>query len=400
MSLEIASQEEFNESTARLSEILSGREVEDLSETEFRLLLRAKVLFVKKGVSINAAVYRARRPNAGEDLSRIWTFSHPDPKDCRPNRCNLVHKPVFYGASDPDTAIKEVIQTTGSECDGSFVYLSKWQPCTPLNYLDFLYPPEILKSEIASELSAHSRWQLDNNLNIYNGPSVKTLPLLSEKIGRAFLSDKHTRSSRICHSILYSQGKELRQSLPVHGVLYPSVVKKHSGFNFAIAPFAIRDHFMPVAVWRVRISRNDATGVSLSYAHFGLPDRKGNVSWFKVSPLMHFRGVRGVGVMGSDHIPIEVSLDSTIEVDQKQTTIGDFIHSRFWHYIQKTAGDLGTVTEDLVPGTQIVRPRYIQLDKVIPIETSRGKVLAKNIMVLTSIQIDFEPVRAESLVEN
>jgi len=400
MLLEIATQQQFDESTTRLNEILSGREIDELNEREFRLLLKAKVLFVRQGVSINAAVYRARRPNDGQDLSRIRTFSYPGPKNCsRRGRCNLAHKPVFYGASDPDTAIKEEIRTTGGEYDGSFAYLSKWQPCLPMNYLDFIYTQASLKSEIANELADHSRSRLKENLGMYHGSSVKVLPLLAEKIGRSFLSDTHLHSSRICHSILYSQCKQLRQSLPVHGVMYPSFVKDHNGFNFAIAPFAIRDHFIPVAVWRVRISKNEDAGVNLSYTHFGLPDRIGNVSWYEVSPSMHFRGVQGVGVMGSDHILIKVGLDSSIEVDEEQTTIGDFLFSRHWQAIQQTAGALGTLTEDLVPGIQIVRPRHIHLEKALPVQTSAGQVMAKSIMVLVSIQINFEPVSVEALVD-
>lgn len=398
MSLEIASSTQFDELVYRLTTLLGTKEVNELSEQEFRKLLRAKPLFVRAGTSINMAVYRARRPRADESLSVLKTFGHPASQQCvSAGRCHLLRKPVFYGASDQDTAIKEAIQTTGREADGSLVYLSKWQPCRPLNYLDFIYPQTILQSDIARSLSNHSRMQLNSNLSMYEGDNVKALPRIAEKIGRAFLSTSHSMSSRICHSILYAQGNHLREKLPVHGVLYPSVVKNHTGFNFAIAPFAIRKHFTPVGIWQVKINRNEANGVYLSYLHFGIPDRSGHVAWYKMEPTTHFDWIRGVGIMSSTHIPIEVSLDATITMDQDEMRIGDFIKLRHWKSLQQEVGKLGTVTEDLLPGTQIVRPKYIRLEKPALVKTHEGELTAISIMILMVIQTEFSLVEPSAL---
>lgn len=395
----IAQSIEFDEAVNRLSAILANKEVSELGEQEFRKLLRVKPLFVRSGTSINVKVYRARQPGMDEDLSLIGTFKHPAPNLCnKAGRCHLPHKPVFYGASDPDTAIKEAIQTMESQADGTLIYLSKWQPCYPLNYLDFIYPQAILRSEVAQSLSNHSRLQLHSNLSMYDSDNVLLLPKLAEKIGRAFLSNSHSMSSRICHSILYAQGKELRKELPIHGVLYPSVIKNHAGFNLAIAPFAIRRHFTPVGIWQVRINRNETNGVHLSFLHFGIPDRKGHVSWYKMEPKAHFDWIRSVTIMTSAHMPIEVNMDTTIAMGQEKARISDFIKSRYWDALQQKAYNIGTFTEDPLPGNHIMQEHYIPLEKPVHIKANTGKHKVIGIMVPVTTLIEYSLVERNVLL--
>jgi len=391
MPLEIADQAQFDENVGRLDALLADREVRDLDEREFKLLLRAKISLVRTGLSINLPVYRARFPGPLKDLDRISSFSYPRPKDYKGGgRCHVPGKPVFYGASDSDTAIKEALRTTGSERDGEIGYISRWQALEPLNYLDFIYADSDLKSKLAKSLTSYSQSRLRSNLSIYSGTNVTKLPTLAEKIGRAFLSEDHNRSSRLCHSILYNQGAQLREHAPIHGVIYPSVIKDHGGFNYAITPYALSRFFAPLGIWRIKVNKNQKNGVFIELDQFGIPNR-GRIMWYDVKPIVTFDNILSLAVAGEGHMPIQVSLEAPISTSAGETTIGAFVRTG-WYELAKEFYNIGTIDEDILPGVRLVRQKYINLNSPHSIKTQWGEVLATSIMVVIAIPFAFEPV--------
>ncbi len=196
-----------------------------------------------------------------EDLTRIKTFSYPDPKYCTSNgRANIKSQPVFYCSLDATTAVKESRFNTGED-----YYLGVWSidfndviSCAPIIPFD-LHENHPLKSLVIDEnrvIHAFTKEGLNNG---------EKLELLYNILSWQFISetDPYPLTSFLSDEILFKQ--HIADCL-----YYPSYQFEQKNVNFAFRPDFVDKYFRLNKVYKYQIESFDGVNIRCGVFAYGI----------------------------------------------------------------------------------------------------------------------------------
>lgn len=176
-------------------------------------------------------IYRVRpiTLNESKDIHKIKDLSYPPSESTKINRCNFPKEPIFYGASNPFTALKESIKHKNQ--DARHLILSAWE--LKANTPNFLIHPFIFDSFDPNEEFYKIKLNYLSNLKTALSNQIDEEKLLNilQCLSKVFLNneDNYCISAAIAYYSFYLTGK-YNSSI----ILYPSLIQKSHSFNFAI----------------------------------------------------------------------------------------------------------------------------------------------------------------------
>ncbi len=194
-------------------------------------------------------VYRfvPEHPKLKKDPNDISNYSYnPTP---RRGRANLENNPVFYCSFEPLTAIEET-KKLGTEN----YYISTWRIKKRFDAFLLIYDTsartDFLSEKINNKLTTQLK-SMGKKADWYKYQQKKITDLFT------YEGDKfYNISSAIAHNLLYSSRK---QGINVPVIIYPSVSKNHTEYNFAIHPTFVNnpDLFELVSVVKCKMKHTN-----------------------------------------------------------------------------------------------------------------------------------------------
>lgn len=188
------------------------------------------------------AVIRARKIDAyKEDITDPNTFGSPLSLHARKGRANLIGAPVFYGATDSRTAMREIHAVDGFE-----YYVSIWEKSADVPMLVALYT---LHAEKNHDLS---QWVKDAANYVMNGLQIpqKDRPMFFHAMrlrSKLFTDSSYDISSKLAHGLLYDPTQA------ADAIIYPSV-QEAGRVCFAIHPEFVQSNFVNIRCYRMVFS--------------------------------------------------------------------------------------------------------------------------------------------------
>jgi hypothetical protein len=231
-------------------------------------------------------IYRVTDHYQGMKPDLKSAYSYPPAEICKRGRANLEGFPVFYGALDFFTAVKEMKEKIKP---GKVFYLSKWD----LN----------LKETISAHtLILNSRTDDSGNKNLFPiAQHQKDILKAAFKVkleqefedglfaglkgmGDLFASKSDSTyhiSSAYGHFILYRTREQTpRAIIPI--IVYPTVENASSSLNYAIHPSLVEDEVLQLKyVYKVLITESlkDDGSDSFSVLERGIPQKDNTIQW-------------------------------------------------------------------------------------------------------------------------
>ena len=231
-------------------------------------------------INYNIELYRVTKLYEGLDnnIENSASFSCPPSEKTNIGRSNLEGFPVFYGSISAKTAIDEV----NLELDETF-YISKWkfQKNKSLNTFilanDSIDRGGVFDNKIDECLELITSNFSEENKSRFKETQKRFIDLFTHNG-----SEYYNISASIAHQILYFLKDKIVET-PV--LIYPSVSKKGSEYNFAIHPDFVNDSscFNLISVVKCKKSKENEGEVLFSK---GI-NNNGKISWgdFKIKLL-------------------------------------------------------------------------------------------------------------------
>lgn len=190
-------------------------------------------------------------------------------------RANIPYFPVMYCGASMDVAAFESLHRP--EFNQKNFYLSKW---TIRESISTLTTHFLFKESIKSDLSESAK-----NIQHYTNHIYETLTVDQEMTPEQkqffetyikftvseFLNEtNYTLSSYIGHSVLYAN-HNMRSSI----LYYPSIKKKHFGFNAAINPNFASQHLRLEKIYYCKVLNidNDKENIEINFIKIGIPNQ-------------------------------------------------------------------------------------------------------------------------------
>jgi len=216
------------------------------------------------------------------DMDLLSWHSYPPVQVSKLNRCNFPGYPVFYCASNPMTAILEVVRE-GNYSKRKFC-LSTWKVRQSKNKfliqpylfgdLDKRNPFGVLKDSISDRLG-------DSFNNTMSADQKEGLRLYLRFMADTFLNDKNfSQSSFFAHRRLYAP-----HELPTDILIYPSVQTLYKGINMAIHPNFVDTMLLPERFYIIEIDyiSENFENMSAKISKYGILQQS-QIKWNQVMP--------------------------------------------------------------------------------------------------------------------
>ncbi|MBK9274362.1 MAG: RES family NAD+ phosphorylase [Flavobacteriales bacterium] len=381
--------EAYQEAVAHALSAIQDLGDHDVDDAFVETVLRIKALLIRQNVSAYIPIYRAREIRAVGEENRTSAYGPPPPEGCKVDgRAHIAGYPVFYGAIDQDTAIKEVLRTLGNDHTVTKLYVSKWWATREYNVLEFLYDDEVLQTESAKSINSRSLARLKEILAELPGSGADLLTVC-RFVSKHFLDDNYTVSSKLSHSVLYSEKSAISEHVEVHGLWYPSVVKKHDGYNVAFTPDFVKESMSLRLVYEYLVKDNTDKGVRVSIKGVGMVDgARQVVMWFDVALREpEFRRIQCV--IEGDFI-VDIGEESVFCSGVHQSDATTVLNTVFKPVIADLAGYIGTIDVDIAPGSLIERPVSINLLEPLEVIHSGQRYSVKAINALVVLRPRFK----------
>jgi len=204
----------------------------------FRNLLYPVIPF--QSTTNQIIVYRVTKPRENFDIKNPDTFSfNPNPIDY--GRAHTPSHPVFYGACNEATALREMKQDLK---EGERFYLSEWE----INFHSTINIHSLMYEEVTKNKRSIMNYHADEiahksiqKTGIRHPKDVANLKYYFTTMAKLFSLKESTYypiTSAYSHLLMY-EARKVRASVDI--IAYPSVCSSYSVANYAIHPELVRN---------------------------------------------------------------------------------------------------------------------------------------------------------------
>jgi hypothetical protein len=232
-------------------------------------------------------IYRARIVNEElEDTSNIDTFSYFKKREfVSIGRANIKEYPVFYGAIDQDSAMRE---SKDNVQPGQTLFVGKWKIKENVEYqlCNLIFETEnSILGEFPKQQNIEWNAKFSKRINIYVNHKQESIKYLNSKLGSYFLENDYRISSFISHYLLYEQIDN--ETFKPDMIWYPSKKSNFNSYNFAIAPHFVDNNMELVEVYKYKVTKfnEEEQGTFVNILQKGKVEN-GKIEWYERGVLL------------------------------------------------------------------------------------------------------------------
>lgn len=225
---------------------MSQKEINDLYYEKAFVMPNAYQQFA---FEIDIVISRARLniDTSKEDISLVKTFSYPDAVYVRSNsRVNLAGKPVFYGAIDKVTALKEV----GAQV-GSIGYVGFWKVKCKRRTNVMPYLPAVLPDRNLFHAMARNQYQrLLQFVRVTGKDKSEELKTILDFVSEVFMRETYpyALSSYIANRVFHNVKD-------IDFAIYPSYQTQYNSCNLAFKTTFVDRYFESDRIFKIEVKR-------------------------------------------------------------------------------------------------------------------------------------------------
>jgi hypothetical protein len=227
-------------------------------------------------------LYRVTPVYPNIDILHPRSFSYPPKEKTTLGRANLAGCPVFYGALNPITALREMKNVLKP---GETFYLSEWKiDFTQETVAHTLFNNTVTTSSkvLATKSAQHQMELVSQLLKDVPDSAKEGFKQLLIRLGDLFSlpgKENYNVTSAYAHEVLYESHE---RGLPwtVSMLIYPSVEVNHNGVNVAIHPRLVESDMMRLTqVIKLTVNSVDEGKVQADISERAKPNELYQLDW-------------------------------------------------------------------------------------------------------------------------